>query len=145
VYLPGRSLGLLRAYHWPGNLRELAMTVENALTFTFAEMAGLPLGGRGDLVLVRPKLVRDLLRAVRVGGEAPAEGVAIPVSLRPQETLNGVSVDVERQYFVRLWEQEDGDFAGMARVLLGDPAHARKVQLRFNQLGLKVRELRGGK
>ncbi len=145
VYLPGRSLALLRAYPWPGNLRELAMTVENALTFTFAEMFGLPLGGRGDLVLVRPKLVRDLLRAVRVGGEAPTDGVTLPVCLRPQETLNGVSVDVERQYFTRLWEQEDGDFAAIARVLLGDPVHARKVQLRFNQLGLKVRELRGGK
>ena len=30
----------------------------------------------------------------------------------------------------------------MASVLLGDPDLARKVQLRFNQLGLKVRELK---
>ena len=142
VYLPNRTLALLRAYRWPGNLRELAMTVENALTFTFAELSGLPLGGRGDLVMVRPKLVRDLLRAVRVGDEAPADGVPLTVNLKPQDTLNGVSQDVERQYFVRLWEQEDGDFAAIARVLLGDAAHARKVQLRFNQLGLKVRELR---
>ena len=142
VYLPNRTVALLRAYRWPGNLRELAMTVENALTFTFAELSGLPLGGRGDLVMVRPKLVRDLLRAVRVGDEAPADGVPLTVNLKPQDTLNGVSQDVERQYFVRLWEQEDGDFAAIARVLLGDAAHARKVQLRFNQLGLKVRELR---
>ncbi len=145
VYLPDRCLGLLRAHHWPGNLRELAMTVENALTFTFAELSGLPLGGRGDLVVVRPKLVRDLLRAVRVAGEAPSDGTGVQVSIKPQDTLNGVSQDVERQYFVRLWEQEDGDFGEMARVLLGDATHARKVQLRFNQLGLKVRELRGGK
>ena len=34
------------------------------------------------------------------------------------------------------------DFAAMAGVLLGDPDGARKVQLRFNQLGLKVRELK---
>jgi hypothetical protein len=27
-------------------------------------------------------------------------------------------------------------------VLLGDPEGARKVQLRFNQLGLKVRDLK---
>jgi len=30
----------------------------------------------------------------------------------------------------------------MAQTLLGDPDGARKVQLRFNQLGLKVRELK---
>ena len=37
---------------------------------------------------------------------------------------------------------EAGDFAAMARILLGDEAHARKVQLRFNQMGLKVRQLK---
>lgn len=143
VYFPDRTLSLLRAHNWPGNLRELAMTVENALTFTFAELSGLPLGGRGDLLLVRPKLVSDLLRAVRVEGEVPTGGLPVHVHVRAQETLNNVSQDVERQYFVRLWEQEDGDFGAMAKILLGDPEHARKVQLRFNQLGLKVRELRG--
>ena len=52
------------------------------------------------------------------------------------------ALDIERQYFESLWVQEGGDFAAMARVLLGDASHARKVQLRFNQMGLKVRELK---
>jgi hypothetical protein len=43
---------------------------------------------------------------------------------------------------VALWRTHGGDFARMAEVLLGDSAGARKVQLRFNQLGLKVRELK---
>jgi hypothetical protein len=30
----------------------------------------------------------------------------------------------------------------MAEVLLGSSEHARKIQLRFNQLGLKVRDLK---
>jgi two-component system nitrogen regulation response regulator GlnG len=56
--------------------------------------------------------------------------------------LNKVAADVERQYFTQLYLQHDGDFRNMARVLMGDPDCARKVQLRFNQLGLKVRELK---
>ena len=36
-----------------------------------------------------------------------------------------------------------GDFAAMVTILLGTADGRRKVQLRFNQLGLKVRELKG--
>ena len=61
---------------------------------------------------------------------------------RTRPSLNKVSVSAEKQYFVELYLQEQGDFGAMARVLLGDAEHARKVQLRFNQLGLKVRELK---
>ena len=67
---------------------------------------------------------------------------AVWVQIEPAAGLNAVAVDVERQYFTRLYLQERGDFAAMAQVLLGDADAARKVQLRFNQLGLKVRDLR---
>lgn len=144
LLFPRRTVSLLRRHSWPGNLREFAMTVENALTFTLAELAGLPLGGRPDLVQVRPKLVRDLLRAVRSAPEAASDGWRCQVVVRPNETLNHLAQDVERQYFTQLYHQEDGDFAGIARILMGDPANARKVQLRFNQLGLKVREMKEG-
>ncbi len=144
--LPERSLDLLRRHRWPGNLRELVMTIENAVTFSLAESAssGASPGGRGrdDVVQLRPKLVRDLLLA-SVGGEVEeGQGWSVELKVRPHDGLNKVAQDVERQYFTRLYLQEKGDFAGMARVLLGDTEGARKVQLRFNQLGLKVRELR---
>lgn len=142
LLFPERTLRLLRRHRWPGNLREFSMVVENALTFTFAELAGIGGGARSDVVQVRPKLVRDLLRAVAVDRVRDEQGWRCEVFVRPDPTLNHVAQDVERQYFTRLWEQEDGDFAAMARVLLGSDEHARKVQLRFNQLGLKVRELR---
>ncbi len=152
LYFPERSVALLRRYRWPGNLRELAMTAENALTFSLAEAAsaGAAPGRRGraaetraDVVQVRPKLVRDLLLAVGGLDEGPDEGGwQVEVRVRPNAGLNKVAQDVERQYFTRLYLQERGDFAAMATVLMGDPDHARKVQLRFNQLGLKVRELK---
>ena len=50
--------------------------------------------------------------------------------------------DVERQYFSTLYLEHQGDFAAMASVLLGDRDAARKVQLRFNQLGLRVRDMK---
>ncbi len=142
VLFPDRAMRMLKRHSWPGNLREFAMTVENALTFTLAELAGVSPGERADVIQVRPKLVRDLLRAVRV--EAPAEesGWKVQVAIKPQDSLNAISQAVERQYFERLFYQEEGDFSAMAQLLMGDSANARKVQLRFNQLGLRVRDMK---
>ena len=152
LLFPERTMDLLRKHRWPGNLRELAMTVENAITFSLAEAASAgttpgrrasSMETRADVVQVRPKLVRDLLLAV--GGlddEEHEEGWSLDVRVRPHDGLNKVAQDVERQYFTWLYLREKGDFAMMAAVLLGDAEHARKVQLRFNQLGLKVRELK---
>ena len=64
------------------------------------------------------------------------------VHIEPQSTLNGVSTAVERQYFLDIFTRTRGQFDVMAEVLLGDGKKARAVRLRFNQLGLKVRELR---
>ena len=67
----------------------------------------------------------------------------LSVRLRPADTLNAVAQDVERQYFIILFHETAGDFGEMAHRLLGDPAKARAVRLRFNQLGLSARALRG--
>ncbi|MCK6504790.1 sigma 54-interacting transcriptional regulator [Myxococcota bacterium] len=151
LLFPERTMDLLRRHRWPGNLRELAMTVENAITFSLAEAAsagatpgrrGSGEDGRGDVVQVRPKLVRDLLVAVGADEDERDDGWRLEVRVRTHDGLNKVAQDVERQYFTRLYVQERGDFAAMARVLLGDADAGRKVQLRFNQLGLKVRELK---
>lgn len=78
--------------------------------------------------------------------EAPPpapEPDALRVQLRPGETLNAVAQDVERQYFRHLFRETAGDFGRMAEVLLGDAGKARAVRLRFNQLGLSARALRG--
>ncbi|MCO4743198.1 MAG: sigma-54-dependent Fis family transcriptional regulator [Proteobacteria bacterium] len=150
---PERSVRLLRAHSWPGNLREFAMTVENAVLFALGELIDAPRTGRSDVVQVRPKLVRDLLSHSpgadpldEAQGEADTAteqgGWPVKVHVRQASTLNKVAQDCERQYFTRLYLRTRGDFSAMADLLLGDEEHARKVQLRFNQLGLKVRELK---
>jgi two-component system nitrogen regulation response regulator GlnG len=143
LLFPTRALRLLRAHPWPGNLREFSMVIENAVLFALAELMGVRGGGRADVLQVRPKLVRDLLRASSLGGpDGEDEGWTTTVNLQAQDTLNKVSQACERQYFEQLYVEKEGDFAAMAEVLLGDVDMARKVQLRLNQLGLKVKELK---
>lgn len=143
LLLGKKAMTTLRGHPWPGNLREFAMTVENAMVFTFAELAQIRSNERPDVVQVRPKLVRDLVRHTQgQRPDAPSDGWKLEVAVRASDTLNHVAADVERQYFRSLYVVHQGDFRDMARVLMGDPDCARKVQLRFNQLGLKVRELR---
>jgi len=140
LLFPERAMRQLRAHRWPGNLREFSMVAENAVLFALAELLDLVGGDRTDIIQVRPKLVRDLLGAQPVTELAGGQG--IQVRLEVHDTLNKVAQSCERQYFTQLYLQERGDFSAMARILLGDEDAARKVQLRFNQLGLKVRELK---
>jgi DNA-binding NtrC family response regulator len=150
LLFPERTMRILRGHSWPGNLREFAMTVENAMMLSLAEAisAGRPPGvgpaaQRADVIQIRPKMVRDLILAVRLENQdADETGWKTELRVHAHPGLNKVAQDVERQYFVQLYLRERGDFAGMAQTLLGDPEGARKVQLRFNQLGLKVRELK---
>ncbi len=146
--MPGPVWKMLAAHSWPGNVRELQMVMHNIVTFTLVGVAdaireGLPLSS--PRFQVDPGLVSSLLEGYVLpdakGKADDHEGGGINVSLEPQETLNAVSNSVERQYFQTLFEQTKGDFAAMAETLLGDPDKARAVRLRFNQLGLKVREL----
>jgi len=53
-----------------------------------------------------------------------------------------ISGEVERQYLRAMFRRCGGDLERMARELLGAHGSARKVHLRLNQLGLKLRELR---
>ncbi|MEM6731186.1 MAG: sigma 54-interacting transcriptional regulator [Myxococcota bacterium] len=147
--LPDAGWKLLSEHRWPGNMRELAFVVHNVITFTLVEAAdairaGLPMSS--SRLQIDPGLVAELLRGststIDAKPAANDEDDRIAVQVRPGETLNGVSVEVERQYFLELFRRYDGDFAQMALHLLGDEGKARAVQLRFNQIGLKVRQLR---
>ena len=116
------------------------MVIENALLFSLSEMLGIRGDGSVQYIQIRPRLVRDLLSA---GVPERIEKTGLfTIQLDAQESLNKVAAQCERQYFEELYYRESGDFGNMATVLLGDRAHARKVQLRLNQLGLKVRELK---
>lgn len=149
--LPEPAWHLIERHPWPGNVRELAMLMHNLLAFT---LVGAVDAIRAGLSLTSPRLQVDpgLVGELLAGSAVPArpEPLAVDtasgadgirVRLEPGRTLNAVATQVERQYFLTLFRKTGRDFAKMAEILLGDRAKGRAVRLRFNQLGLKVREI----
>jgi DNA-binding NtrC family response regulator len=155
------SFRTLRDFDWPGNFRQFEMVLSNLVTFTLVELVERAeqvepedpaQASRPDVIPILPRTVRELLRPMETP-DAPAalevEGVIEPedthrieVDLVPQGSLNAVSCDVERQYLELLYERHGGDLGQMAELLIGDREAGRKIQLRMNQLGIKLRQLK---
>lgn len=150
LVIPGPSWRRLLRHRWSGNVRELAMVLHNLVTFSVvgavdALESGLTI--RSKRLQVDSGLVNQLLEGgldmTRSDGEAEkVDPDVFRLRLHPGQSLNAVSVDMERQYFRQLFEQTNGNLEAMADRLLGDPSRSRAVRLRLNQLGLKLRELR---
>ncbi|MCK9523723.1 MAG: sigma 54-interacting transcriptional regulator [Proteobacteria bacterium] len=164
--IPEPAWRAMHAHSWPGNIRELETLMHNIAVFTLVgAVDAIRQGVRitSPQLQVDPGLIGELLRATQLSlapdaapdaapesgtGTDPAPGPDTDGSHRDQvmvhiaraDTLNGVAKHVERQYFTALYQRCHRDFAQMARVLLGDETKARAVRLRFNQLGLKVRD-----
>jgi two-component system nitrogen regulation response regulator GlnG len=84
----------------------------------------------------------------RLGGGAgpgPLDGRRLEVEL-PQgpgfTSFAGIAAEIERQYLKAVFFSARGDLGKVATLLLGPQGTARQVNLRLNQLGLKLRELR---
>jgi DNA-binding NtrC family response regulator len=152
LILPEPAWQMLAAHKWPGNTRELENVIQNIVTFTLigavdAIRDGLTI--RTSRLQVDPGLIGELLAGSAILSENPEERDApdadtpgtICIEVKSGATLNAVSSDVERQYFLALYQRFGGDFDEMAAFLLGDSGKGRAIRLRFNQLGLKVREI----
>ncbi|MFO0686809.1 MAG: sigma 54-interacting transcriptional regulator [Sandaracinus sp.] len=148
LVLAKSSLAELRRHAFPGNVRELELLVANAAVFTLADALTAAREGRTQgaasarILPIPEKLVRDLLAA---GSPAPVRAARAPghaeLEVRASKTLHAVALHLERQLYERLFAETGGDFDAMASQLLDEPGPtgARKVRLRFNQLGLKAR------
>jgi two-component system nitrogen regulation response regulator GlnG len=161
VFVSREALARLAAHDWPGNHRELRLLAANALVFCLTQHLDAPPSGTGAarapaLLDVSDPLIGRLLGATAPKTARPAGLVAAPgeraagkrrveIELAAGESFARVSADVERQYLRALFEAFGGDLARMARELLGPKGSARQVHLRLNQLGLKLRDLRGSK
>jgi two-component system nitrogen regulation response regulator GlnG len=141
VWVPPASMDLLRTHTWPGNFREFAMWAENALWLSLAEAQEATGLVRPEVLVLRPALVSQWLQRATPQPQEPATPTH-RVTIRAHTTLHQVASSCERQYFEALYLETGGDFSLMAERLLGDGSAARKVQLRFNQLGLRVRGFR---
>jgi DNA-binding NtrC family response regulator len=167
VFLSREALGSLVSHPWPGNHRELRLFAVNALVLVLVQHLDVeprPTERAPAILSLPDHLVYRLLRelvppaaAPRAEAAPPAEGAAggdgaprpamrgnrIEVEVRPGPSFSKVSIDVERQYMQALFDAAGGDLEQMAPLLLGPRGSARQVHLRLNQLGLKLRELRG--
>ncbi|MCA9688067.1 MAG: sigma 54-interacting transcriptional regulator [Nannocystaceae bacterium] len=147
------SYNLLRDFNWTGNFRQFEMILSNLVTFTLVELVeraeqvepeDLGEASRADVIPILPKTVSDLLRPVfDVSDDEDGDGrCRVEVAIEPGESLNAVSVAVERQYLETLYDRTGGDLGEMAALLLGEPDAGRKIQLRMNQIGIRLRRLR---
>ncbi|MFV8753888.1 sigma-54-dependent transcriptional regulator [Nannocystaceae bacterium ST9] len=151
----------LQEFDWPGNFRQFEMVLANLVTFTLVELVDRvasiepeidAIDARPDVIVIQPRTIREMLRPFdEAGFEVAAEpdadaGDDDPLAMRirvvPSDSLNAVSCEVERQYLEQLYHRLGGDLSRMAEVLLEDGGAGRKVQLRMNQLGIKLRELK---
>ena len=161
LFLSKPALERLSSHAWPGNHRELRLFATNALVFSLVHhLDAQPRAGeeRGPALLVIADHLIDRLLAgtsgthgggasraapLRASGKRP--GRAVEIALRPASTFAEVSADVERQYLRALFDATSGDLDKMGHELLGPAGNKRKVHLRMNQLGLRLRELRADK
>lgn len=150
----------IRKHSFPGNIRELELLLSSAALLALADALHAARSERAvpssaHTIPIPNQLVRRFLTGSWVEPEAerapekasiptPAtHSQALTIQLKPGRTLHEVAQDAERQIYAQLYAQS-GDFAQLAQQLLdnGDSASARRVQLRYNQLGLRVRRRR---
>lgn len=155
IAIPKPAWKMMENHPWPGNIRELEMLIHNVVTFTLVATVDAIERGisiSSSKLQVDPGLIGELLLGAGIlldssaqspQSSSPARPGQVTVHIEPADTLNGVANDVERQYFLELFAQCNRDFNQMAYRLLGDSQKGRAVRLRFNQLGLKVREIHG--
>jgi DNA-binding NtrC family response regulator len=157
VFLSKAALRRLVAHPWPGNQRELKLLAFNAIVHALAQHLDAESAPRerAPAVLAIPDaLIESLLgnperrpaRPFLPTATAVNElGRRVEVTLKSGHSFADISADVERQYLVALFEAMEGDLDRMAAELFGAGASRRKVHLRMNQLGLRLRELRGAR
>jgi DNA-binding NtrC family response regulator len=161
VFLPQGALQRLCAHPWPGNHRELKLLATNALVFSLVQhLDGDESAADGEARAQRAPAVLAISDALvdRLLGKAAPQRPAAPgpvisgasgdrrveIALKPGGTFAEISAEVERQYLMALFHAHGGDLSRMAAELFGPGASRRKVHLRMNQLGLRLRNLRGG-
>ena len=137
--IPRKAWAAMLRHPWPGNLRQFAMLLEDALASTLYGGASPRLEGATAAFDVEPRLVFDLLAGAR-----DAEGTAPRLTLEAPRAASVAAFRraVEREAFRSLFREAGGSFERMSERMTGSPRHARAARLRFNRLGLSVREER---
>jgi DNA-binding NtrC family response regulator len=154
LFLSREALARLADHPWPGNHRELRLFASNAIVYALGLMMGAPEGATAPrapaILAIGDQLIDRLLdqperKPARLPRAATGErGRTMEIEVPSGPSFARISADVERQYLRALFAATGGDLDKMAKELLGTKGSGRQVHLRLNQLGLRLRELRGG-
>jgi hypothetical protein len=88
---------------------------------------------------IEPRLVFDLLAGAR---EPEGASPRLTLDAPRAGSVAAFRRAVEREAFRALFRDAGGSFERMSERMTGSPRHARAARLRFNRLGLSVREER---
>jgi DNA-binding NtrC family response regulator len=161
------SMAAIRQHSFPGNIRELELLIASAALLSLADALHAAQKERAVPAVAHTiPIPNQLMRRLLDGGwpslgvatepvetphrDASETGTGLPLSaqrlsivVEPGRTLHEVAQDIERQVYEQLYERSS-DFGVLAKQLLvgRSPTNARRVRLRYNQLGLRVREPR---
>lgn len=140
-WFPRKVWGAVARHPWPGNLRQFEMVLVDLLAAAVYAGGGANLDRKGRaLFAIDPRLAFDLLAGAR---SEPEEADARLVLTRPKTpTVEGFRRELERSAFRQLYREARGDFARLAELMTGSRQEERAVRLRFNRLGLSVRDER---
>jgi len=141
--LPRAAFAALSAHPFPGNVRELKLVAATAAVLALSDALEAARRGAGatsaapSVVPIPHQVVKRLLQSA---GEAATRRMLLTIDRA--RSLHQVARGLERQMYERLYDESGGSFEAMARQLLGDGSAraARRVRLRFNQLGLRARK-----
>lgn len=136
--LPGKAWTAMTRHPWPGNVRQFEMVVSDVLASAVYGGAPPVIDRRGRAVFsIDARMVFGLLSDARAL-EAAADRLVLP---RPRaSSVAAFRRELERGAFRALFAEAGGDFERMSRLMTGSTREARAARLRFNRLGLSVRE-----
>ena len=139
--IPRKAWAAMLRHPWPGNLRQFEMLLDDALASTLYGGPPPRLEGAGNLVVfdVEARPVFDLL-AGALATEGPSARLALDAPRA--SSVAAFRRSVEREAFRSLFRESGGSFERMSERMTGSARHARAARLRFNRLGLSVREER---
>jgi len=137
--LPRKAWAAMQKHPWPGNLRQFDMLLHDALASTVYGNGSARLEGVAVVFDIEARLVFDLLAGAR---ESSGPDAKLMLDAPRAGSVAAFRRAVEREAFRALFREAGGSFEWMSERMTGSARHARAARLRFNRLGLSVREER---
>lgn len=142
---------LFESYDWPGNTRELESILDALVLKTVYDtrmgqvMSRILEIDHYFALSLLGKISNELPKENEAAGQAAGDGEPHWLPTGPFDGFADMRQALERAYLCHAYEKVDGNMAQLAENLFGDGSSKsqHRVTVRFNQLGLSIRSLKG--